>query len=159
MVTAPVVDCFFFLMIRRPPRSTLFPYTTLFRSIAADGCLFLRSSGHWRRLEHKNTPHRQDGEIGARSAQAGARGSASSRPLLLVGAVDRQELNDALTQITRRNRADKAANVDEGRQSPTVTAANSCILIAALSMERHQARSLKAFSQWGRSSGVSDVRP
>src|SRR2546427_10371640 len=25
---------FFFLMIRRPPRSTLFPYTTLFRSIA-----------------------------------------------------------------------------------------------------------------------------
>src|SRR5256886_10671896 len=26
---------FFFLMIRRPPRSTLFPYTTLFRSIAA----------------------------------------------------------------------------------------------------------------------------
>src|SRR5260370_19820949 len=26
------VHCFFFLMIRRPPRSTLFPYTTLFRS-------------------------------------------------------------------------------------------------------------------------------
>src|SRR5256885_9702043 len=25
---------FFFLMIRRPPRSTLFPYTTLFRSIS-----------------------------------------------------------------------------------------------------------------------------
>src|SRR2546421_3273726 len=25
---------FFFLMIRRPPRSTLFPYTTLFRSLA-----------------------------------------------------------------------------------------------------------------------------
>src|SRR5256885_11211103 len=26
------VDVYFFLMIRRPPRSTLFPYTTLFRS-------------------------------------------------------------------------------------------------------------------------------
>src|SRR3712207_8982495 len=26
--------CVFFLMIRRPPRSTLFPYTTLFRSPA-----------------------------------------------------------------------------------------------------------------------------
>src|SRR3712207_6977475 len=26
------IDYFFFLMIRRPPRSTLFPYTTLFRS-------------------------------------------------------------------------------------------------------------------------------
>src|SRR3989442_11892478 len=28
---------FFFLMIRRPPRSTLFPYTTLFRSLVAVG--------------------------------------------------------------------------------------------------------------------------
>src|SRR6266436_8340706 len=28
---------FFFLMIRRPPRSTLFPYTTLFRSDFAAG--------------------------------------------------------------------------------------------------------------------------
>src|SRR5256885_9454212 len=28
---------FFFLMIRRPPRSTLFPYTTLFRSRSASG--------------------------------------------------------------------------------------------------------------------------
>src|SRR5215203_7288564 len=28
---------FFFLMIRRPPRSTLFPYTTLFRSLDVDG--------------------------------------------------------------------------------------------------------------------------
>src|SRR5258705_2718736 len=28
-----MILCFFFLMIRRPPRSTLFPYTTLFRSI------------------------------------------------------------------------------------------------------------------------------
>src|SRR3712207_8545947 len=27
-----IINFFFFLMIRRPPRSTLFPYTTLFRS-------------------------------------------------------------------------------------------------------------------------------
>src|SRR5206468_12489494 len=38
---------FFFLMIRRPPRSTLFPYTTLFRSgfhasRAASGAFFVR---------------------------------------------------------------------------------------------------------------------
>src|SRR4051812_49890828 len=31
---------FFFLMIRRPPRSTLFPYTTLFRSVKIQGCRF-----------------------------------------------------------------------------------------------------------------------
>src|SRR5690348_17434413 len=30
--TSITVCSFFFLMIRRPPRSTLFPYTTLFRS-------------------------------------------------------------------------------------------------------------------------------
>src|SRR2546425_5526537 len=37
-------------MIRRPPRSTLFPYTTLFRSCAPE-----RSSGHWHKsvLEHE----------------------------------------------------------------------------------------------------------
>src|SRR5947207_12273630 len=28
-----MLSVFFFLMIRRPPRSTLFPYTTLFRSL------------------------------------------------------------------------------------------------------------------------------
>src|SRR3990167_7206849 len=31
---------FFFLMIRRPPRSTLFPYTTLFRSVLLIACCF-----------------------------------------------------------------------------------------------------------------------
>src|SRR5258708_1059485 len=30
---SPAISFFFFLMIRRPPRSTLFPYTTLFRSV------------------------------------------------------------------------------------------------------------------------------
>src|SRR3989454_1291136 len=30
---------FFFLMIRRPPRSTLFPYTTLFRSVGEKGVI------------------------------------------------------------------------------------------------------------------------
>src|SRR3712207_8481658 len=41
---------FFFLMIRRPPRSTLFPYTTLFRSMPQS------SSGgrQWRPLRHQS---------------------------------------------------------------------------------------------------------
>src|SRR5260221_12584737 len=33
-ILSPHLFLFFFLMIRRPPRSTLFPYTTLFRSPA-----------------------------------------------------------------------------------------------------------------------------
>src|SRR5438309_9050134 len=44
---------FIFLMIRRPPRSTLFPYTTLFRSSAACSPFgFIAQaarSGGWRR--------------------------------------------------------------------------------------------------------------
>src|SRR2546425_7639594 len=32
LLVESIVFLFFFLMIRRPPRSTLFPYTTLFRS-------------------------------------------------------------------------------------------------------------------------------
>src|SRR5256884_8205078 len=47
---------FFFLMIRRPPRSTLFPYTTLFRS-PDRGC----APGHRRTLrsDHSLTPELQ----------------------------------------------------------------------------------------------------
>src|SRR6266480_6783000 len=36
---------FFFLMIRRPPRSTLFPYTTLFRSHQHVGGMLLDGAG------------------------------------------------------------------------------------------------------------------
>src|SRR2546430_15726119 len=46
------VFSFFFLMIRRPPRSTLFPYTTLFRSC---GKTSSRSSGA--RCEQFRIPH------------------------------------------------------------------------------------------------------
>src|SRR2546426_8531219 len=40
---------FFFLMIRRPPRSTLFPYTTLFRSRDSE-LSFPRAGSNWPRL-------------------------------------------------------------------------------------------------------------
>src|SRR5947199_7027668 len=41
---------FFFLMIRRPPRSTLFPYTTLFRSLDEERC--------WREDDVPHAPDR-----------------------------------------------------------------------------------------------------
>src|SRR5262249_62279327 len=37
-LSLPPVRCFIVLTIRRPPRSTLFPYTTLFRSKIFPGC-------------------------------------------------------------------------------------------------------------------------
>src|SRR5215510_9903702 len=45
-----VMVSFFFLMIRRPPRSTLFPYTTLFRSRRTGRVL---SIGHELRLSQQ----------------------------------------------------------------------------------------------------------
>src|SRR5947208_12651065 len=40
-----VLFILFFLMIRRPPRSTLFPYTTLFRSAVVEGSICTARSG------------------------------------------------------------------------------------------------------------------
>src|SRR2546427_9133813 len=54
----PVIS-FFFLMIRRPPRSTLFPYTTLFRS-----------HGHGR-AEPQRRPGRQQGEQRCKGIERG----------------------------------------------------------------------------------------
>src|SRR2546430_12771609 len=49
---------FFFLMIRRPPRSTLFPYTTLFRSPHSD-----------RRARQRRAHGRERGRRAARGAR------------------------------------------------------------------------------------------
>src|SRR5256885_9567161 len=58
-------------MIRRPPRSTLFPYTTLFRSIGPGAPLELRErAAH--RLAALRTP--ADGREGARAPRVEARG-------------------------------------------------------------------------------------
>src|SRR2546427_12964685 len=51
MISSCILVCrlhlfFFFLMIRRPPRSTLFPYTTLFRSHGGPARADPRGLGH-----------------------------------------------------------------------------------------------------------------
>src|SRR5205085_11701419 len=45
---------FFFLMIRRPPRSTLFPYTTLFRSPVRACCRRPRGCSRCRRRARRH---------------------------------------------------------------------------------------------------------
>src|SRR3712207_7397533 len=57
----------FFLMIRRPPRSTLFPYTTLFRSRAGRQAPArrrlperLQRQGRHRRVERGDRPERSE---------------------------------------------------------------------------------------------------
>src|SRR6266581_7684972 len=48
---------FFFLMIRRPPRSTLFPYTTLFRSTTPARRRSRRPAGWTRRCRSRSEEH------------------------------------------------------------------------------------------------------
>src|SRR3712207_8645214 len=63
--------CFFFLMIRRPPRSTLFPYTTLFRSERGQlvrGALGRRTSCRAAKAGHARSLHRQ-GDGGYRRSE------------------------------------------------------------------------------------------
>src|SRR3712207_8790803 len=69
---------FFFLMIRRPPRSTLFPYTTLFRSpfvMAAHVRTVVVAEADRRELQRR-----------ARSKGAPARGVERARVVLLAAA-------------------------------------------------------------------------
>src|SRR6185312_12373542 len=52
--------CIFFLLIRRPPRSTLFPYTTLFRSSRVDGRPRRRRRGRQGRRPPSTSPWRSE---------------------------------------------------------------------------------------------------
>src|SRR2546430_10848142 len=63
-------------MIRRPPRSTLFPYTTLFRSLSGwQG----RVSGGHEAADAREPPARPHHGAGARGRAGGSRASAASR--------------------------------------------------------------------------------
>src|SRR3712207_6949229 len=53
---------FFFLMIRRPPRSTLFPYTTLFRSVRERADRQSRGRRR-RRVEQRRRVRRRRGHV------------------------------------------------------------------------------------------------
>src|SRR5882724_8650848 len=82
---------FFFLMIRRPPRSTLFPYTTLFRSLDARRLMSeVLQGAHTARV-------RED-------FRSGARGGVNGTPTFFInglrydGAPDFDSMLAALTQ-------------------------------------------------------------
>src|SRR2546425_12597927 len=69
---SPYAFFFFFLMIRRPPRSTLFPYTTLFRSVPVAGAEAPREPQQVDRQTRAN----QGAEAEVQAQRGPARGSA-----------------------------------------------------------------------------------
>src|SRR2546430_11653834 len=91
---------FFFLMIRRPPRSTLFPYTTLFRSRGHRGGwgdLPLLQGGH------QGRSFRRPLFFGAGSEEQGPSERTSSKsPKINAGEQDRKStrLNSSHSQIS-----------------------------------------------------------
>src|SRR5690349_24269051 len=62
---------FFFLLIRRPPRSTLFPYTTLFRSEVAQPQAHARAQVLAAALQRRQVVHRDDHRTRAVQHRAG----------------------------------------------------------------------------------------
>src|SRR5437870_13851169 len=77
-----VILLFFFLMIRRPPRSTLFPYTTLFRSVLADGesCQLARFG--FQSGDHRDASQNEKGRSEEHTSELQSRGHLVCRLLL-----------------------------------------------------------------------------
>src|SRR5256885_11240850 len=97
---------FFFLMIRRPPRSTLFPYTTLFRS-----------SARWR------------------SETSCATGSADSQALSARGRPC-EEVLEQLRELPDRVRRDSVAEVCEDRKSTRLNSSHLVISYAVFCLKK-----------------------
>src|SRR3712207_7338508 len=90
-------DLIFFLMIRRPPRSTLFPYTTLFRSETVRNRLRKRLAQH-----HVHLLHRGRREISAGLLPVEATHMARGEALELHASEDRKStrLNSSHANIS-----------------------------------------------------------
>src|SRR2546423_8666326 len=88
----------FFLMIRRPPRSTLFPYTTLFRSLVQYGLRLLgggrQGIGNWRF-------HQRPGVLGDRSEEHTSELQSLAYTVCRLLLAKKKHASLAMTQCTR----------------------------------------------------------
>src|SRR4051794_41696242 len=95
-VTRLCGDFFFFLMIRRPPRSTLFPYTTLFRS---EGQWYRYAPSYVSPAYHllEGFPFIQEGDKDRKSGSAGM-----PRPIsYAVFCLKKKKIDDSPLTITQ----------------------------------------------------------
>src|SRR3712207_9434938 len=94
---------FFFLMIRRPPRSTLFPYTTLFRSVGTPG---------WSDPPIATRRSRVSGPVGVQAPAAGNRTPMSKK-------TDQQEQQAAAREAKKEGLSPSEAGVTTGASKQT----------------------------------------
>src|ERR671922_193393 len=107
-----LVKCFFFffLMIRRPPRSTLFPYTTLFRSSRTVSCGARRAPPRRSRGGSRSPPVSARGQTPARKCHANVTGVCRTPSIPGVSRVSRGHVPGSDT------RAEVSLTADDNRQ-------------------------------------------
>src|SRR2546430_12656764 len=101
---------FFFLMIRRPPRSTLFPYTTLFRSLGhplANSKCFLQT-------------HRASPPPGCADRKSTRLNSSHSQISYAVFCLKKKKQTRLVTQLAA-NSPGSSTDIESDRHQSTVT--------------------------------------
>src|SRR6266487_7022083 len=88
--------CFFFFWFRRPPRSTLFPYTTLFRSVRLDR----------RTIAGCREPEAADGAAGE-EARSEEHTSELQSPVQIVCRLLHEKKNQAHSPFRRKSKHEK----------------------------------------------------
>src|SRR2546422_8636198 len=91
---------FFFLMIRRPPRSTLFPYTTLFRSHAPSR----RGAGAFRHRACSHTDLHDPAQAQAYADRKSTRLNSSHGYISYAVFCLKKKKNSELPHLTRKKR-------------------------------------------------------
>src|SRR5687768_18290264 len=86
-------SCLFFLIVRRPPRSTLFPYTTLFRSSWLPGRSIIST---------RAAVHRRDRSLSRRAASASRASSVSPLRRALTANWRSHEIGRAHSELQSR---------------------------------------------------------
>src|SRR3712207_9298715 len=92
---------FFFLMIRRPPRSTLFPYTTLFRSRQPEPDRLHDHFGIADEAQEDGCHDRARGEDDLRDAREALDDALRRRRALVVGLADPGQEEDVVVHAER----------------------------------------------------------
>src|SRR2546425_908035 len=99
---------FFFLMIRRPPRSTLFPYTTLFRSVPLrtqldDGVIEVNADTAAHADDHRLAVHCFEARLEEMDGKRSEEHTSELQSLAYLVCRLLLEKKKKLTEITRRH--------------------------------------------------------
>src|SRR3989454_5934610 len=144
---------FFFLMIRRPPRSTLFPYTTLFRSrpeLRAERSADDPHPGGHLQLLRLRRPQRLPARARSRPMSDGERAAISVVIPVFNEAKSLGDLHDRLTQTLKQlGQSHEIIFVDDGSRD------GSTDILRALHTQDRAVRVIRFNRNYGQHAAVS----